>query len=117
MCVALRDGDIAYVDFGNVAQISRSNQESLIDAVVHTMNRDYMKLSEALQVLGFLDKNKADIAEVALGLQEVWGDDALEQLAGTNGFSFRGLTKEFNKLLFKYPIRVPERFSLVIDRC
>ena len=112
--LALRDGDIAYVDFGNVAQISRSNQESLIDAVVHTMNRDYMKLSETLQVLGFLDKNKADIAEVALGLQEVWGDDALEQLAGTNGFSFRGLTKEFNKLLFKYPIRVPERFSLVI---
>ena len=60
--LALRDGDIAYVDFGNVAQISRSNQESLIDAVVHTMNRDYMKLSETLQVLGFLDKNKADIA-------------------------------------------------------
>ena len=52
-------------------------------------------------MLGFLDKNKADIAEVALGLQEVWGDDALEQLAGTNGFSFRGLTKDFNKLLFK----------------
>ncbi|CAL6271051.1 unnamed protein product [Bathycoccus prasinos] len=112
--LALRDGDIAYVDFGNVAEISRSNQESLIDAVVHTMNRDYMQLSETLQTLGFLDKNKADIADVALGLQEVWGEDALEQLAGTNGFSFRGLTKEFNKLLFKYPIRVPERFSLVI---
>ena len=50
--LALRDGDIAYVDFGNVAQISRSNQESLIDAVVHTMNRDYMKLSETLQEIG-----------------------------------------------------------------
>lgn len=112
--LALRDGDIAYVDFGNVAQISRANQESLIDAIVHTMNRDYMQLSETLQTLGFLDKNKADIAAVAMGLQEVWGEDALEQLAGTNGFSFRGLTKEFNKLLFKYPIRVPERFSLVI---
>ena len=66
--LALRDGDIAYVDFGNVAEISRSNQESLIDAVVHTMNRDYMQLSETLQTLGFLDKNKADIAGCRVGV-------------------------------------------------
>lgn len=38
---ALRDGRIAYVDFGNVAQLSQRNKEVLIDAVVHAVNEDY----------------------------------------------------------------------------
>lgn len=111
--LALPDGDIAYVDFGNVAEISRANQESLIDAVVHVMNRDYEALAETLVDLGFL-RQGVDIGPVAEGLADVWGDEALESLASTEAFSFRGLTREFNKLLYEYPIRVPERFSLVI---
>ena len=111
--LAIRNGDIAYVDFGNVAEISRSNQESLIDAVVHVMNRDYDALAETLSDLGFLQPG-SDVGPVAEGLAEVWGDEALQSLASAEKFSFRGLTREFNKLLFKYPIRVPERFSLVI---
>ena len=31
----MRDGRIAYVDFGNVAELSQANKEVLIDAVVH----------------------------------------------------------------------------------
>ena len=44
---------------------------------------------------------------VAEGLAEVWGTDTLSAIASNGNFSFRGLTKEFNKLLFMYPIRVP----------
>lgn len=111
--LALPSGDIAYVDFGNVAEISRVNQESLIDAVVHVMNRDYDNLAECLSDLGFLQPG-SDVRPVAEGLAEVWGEGALAEIASAGNFSFRGLTREFNKLLFKYPIRVPERFSLVI---
>ena len=111
--LALPSGDIAYVDFGNVAEISRANQESLIDAVVHVMNKDYDALALCLNDLGFLEPG-SDVRPVAEGLAEVWGTDTLSAIASSGNFSFRGLTKEFNKLLFKYPIRVPERFSLVI---
>ena len=111
--LALPSGDIAYVDFGNVAEISRANQESLIDAVVHVMNKDYDALAVCLNDLGFLEPG-SDVRPVAEGLAEVWGTDTLSAIASSGNFSFRGLTKEFNKLLFKYPIRVPERFSLVI---
>ena len=38
---ALRDGRIAYVDFGNVAELSQRNKEVLVDAVVHAVNEDY----------------------------------------------------------------------------
>jgi len=38
---AMRDGRIAYVDFGNVAQISQRNKQILVDAVIHAVNEDY----------------------------------------------------------------------------
>ncbi len=43
---ALRDGRIAYVDFGNVAAISQRNKEVLIDAVVHAVNEDYDEMAQ-----------------------------------------------------------------------
>ena len=42
---ALRDGRIAYVDFGNVAELSQRNKEVLIDAVVHAVNKDYEQMA------------------------------------------------------------------------
>ena len=42
---ALRDGRIAYVDFGNVAELSQQNKQVLIDAVVHAVNNDYESMA------------------------------------------------------------------------
>ena len=111
--LALPSGDIAYVDFGNVAEISRNNQENIIDAVVHVMNGDYEGLAECLENLGFLQEG-TDVKPIAEGLAQAWSGEMLGEMAATGNFSFRGLTREFNKLLYLYPIRVPERFSLVI---
>lgn len=52
-CV-LQDGRIAYVDFGNVAQLSQRNKQILIDAVVHAVNEDYRSMAEDFIKLGFL---------------------------------------------------------------
>ena len=43
---ALRDGRIAYVDFGNVAELSQRNKEVLVDAVVHAVNEDYEGMAQ-----------------------------------------------------------------------
>lgn len=50
----MRDGRIAYVDFGNVAQLSQRNKEVLIDAVVHAVNEDYAAMAGDFVNLGFL---------------------------------------------------------------
>lgn len=42
---AMDDGRIAYVDFGNVAELSSGNKQSLIDAVVHAVNEDYEEMA------------------------------------------------------------------------
>ena len=42
---ALPDGRIAYCDFGNVAELSSGNKQTLIDAVVHAVNEDYFEMA------------------------------------------------------------------------
>lgn len=42
----LPDGRIAYVDFGNVAELSQQNKAVLIDAVVHAVNNDYDMMAQ-----------------------------------------------------------------------
>ena len=49
---ALRDGRIAYVDFGNVAEVSQANKQTLIDAVVHAVNEDYDRDGQGLHQAG-----------------------------------------------------------------
>ena len=41
----MEDGRIAYVDFGNVAELSSGNKQVLIDAVVHAVNEDYEEMA------------------------------------------------------------------------
>lgn len=51
---ALADGRIAYVDFGNVAQLSQYNKQVLVDAVVHAVNEDYTNMAGDFIKLGLL---------------------------------------------------------------
>ena len=45
------------------------------------------------------------------GAENIWQDARRASLAN---FNFRTVTSSFNKLVYQYPIRIPERFSLVI---
>uniref|UniRef100_A0A383V4T5 Protein kinase domain-containing protein n=1 Tax=Tetradesmus obliquus TaxID=3088 RepID=A0A383V4T5_TETOB len=106
----LRDGRIAYVDFGNVAQLSNSNKQVLIDAVVHAVNEDYEEMAGDFIKLGFLSPG-TDITPIVPALEKIWRDSKGQQLAD---FNFRTVTSKFNELVYQYPIRIPERYSLVI---
>ena len=44
-------------------------------------------------------------------LKDIWTDARTRSLAK---FNFRTVTQSFNLLVYQYPIRIPERFSLVI---
>jgi len=107
---AMRDGRIAYVDFGNVASLSTSNKQVLIDSVVHAVNEDYVNMAGDFQRLGFLTSD-TDITPIVPALENIWKDSMGKSMAV---FNFRTVTSKFNELVFQYPIRVPERYSLVI---
>ncbi|GLT67553.1 hypothetical protein SLA2020_398510 [Shorea laevis] len=107
---AMRDGRIAYVDFGNVAVLSQLNKQILIDAVVHAVNEDYAEMANDFTRLGFLASG-TDVSPIIPALEAIWQNSAGKGLAD---FNFRSVTGQFNKLVYNYPIRIPERFSLVI---
>ncbi|KAL8264046.1 hypothetical protein R6Q59_022176 [Mikania micrantha] len=107
---AMRDGRIAYVDFGNVAQLSQQNKQILIDAVVHAVNEDYAEMANDFTRLGFLASG-TDVSPIIPALEAIWQNSAGKGLAD---FNFRSVTGKFNQLVYQYPIRIPERFSLVI---
>ncbi|GAB5366906.1 hypothetical protein AAMO2058_001184100 [Amorphochlora amoebiformis] len=107
---ALEDGRIAYVDFGNVAEISEGNKEILVDAVVHAVNEDYKEMAGDFMRLGFLAPG-TDVTPIEPALESIWKDSAVQTL---ENFNFRTVTGKFNELVYQYPIRIPERYALVI---
>lgn len=107
---AMRDGRIAYVDFGNVAVLSQQNKQILIDAVVHAVNEDYVEMANDFTRLGFLSPG-TDVSPIIPALEAIWQNSVGKGLAD---FNFRSVTGKFNQLVYNYPIRIPERFSLVI---
>ncbi|XP_074574735.1 protein ACTIVITY OF BC1 COMPLEX KINASE 1, chloroplastic [Curcuma longa] len=107
---AMRDGRIAYVDFGNVAVLSQLNKQILIDAVVHAVNEDYAEMANDFTRLGFLAKD-TDVSPIIPALEAIWQNSVGK---GLSDFNFRIVTGKFNQLVYNYPIRIPVRFSLVI---
>ncbi|CAN1341426.1 Protein ACTIVITY OF BC1 COMPLEX KINASE 1, chloroplastic [Linum perenne] len=107
---AMQDGRIAYVDFGNVAVLSQQNKQILIDAVVHAVNEDYAEMANDFTRLGFLAKG-TDVAPLVPALEAIWQNSVGK---GLSDFNFRSVTGKFNQLVYNYPIRIPDRFSLVI---
>lgn len=107
---AMRDGRIAYVDFGNVAVLSQQNKQILIDAVVHAVNEDYVEMANDFTRLGFLASG-TDVSPIIPALEAIWQNSVGK---GLSDFNFRSVTGKFNQLVYQYPIRIPERFSLVI---
>ncbi|KAL2649341.1 hypothetical protein R1flu_017469 [Riccia fluitans] len=107
---AMRDGRIAYVDFGNVAELSQRNKQVLIDAIVHAVNEDYVEMAGDFSRLGFLAQG-TDVTPIVPALEAIWQNSTGKGLAD---FNFRTVTGKFNQLVYQYPIRIPERFALVI---
>jgi predicted unusual protein kinase regulating ubiquinone biosynthesis (AarF/ABC1/UbiB family) len=82
----------------------------LIDAVVHAVNKDYEGMAGDFVNLGFLSSG-TDVAPIIPALENIWEDSLGQSLAD---FNFRTVTSKFNELVYQYPIRIPERYSLVI---
>ena len=52
-----------------------------------------------------------DTAPIVPALEKIWADSMGKGLAD---FNFRTVTSKFNDLVYEYPIRIPERYALVI---
>ncbi|BAZ30559.1 ABC-1 domain-containing protein [Cylindrospermum sp. NIES-4074] len=107
---AVPDGRMAYIDFGMMDQLEETTKESLVDALVHLVNKDYIDLAEDFVKLGFLTPD-TNITPIVPALEAVLGN-AIGKNVGD--FNFRTITDEFSELMYEYPFRVPAKFALII---
>jgi predicted unusual protein kinase regulating ubiquinone biosynthesis (AarF/ABC1/UbiB family) len=107
---AMPDGRMAFIDFGMMDQLSQETKESLVDAVVHLINKDYNELATDFVTLGFLTP-ETDIRPIIPALESVLGN-ALG--ASVGDFNFKTITDQFSELMYDYPFRVPAKFALII---
>ena len=90
---ALRDGRIAYVDFGNVAELSQSNKQTLIDAVVHAVNEDYYEMASDFIKLVRRTYNQASGLQVPD--QCLYAVHTLSDTSGGKSFPMRQAVKKY----------------------
>merc|ERR1719331_1932546 len=81
-----------------------------VDCVVYAMDGDFLGITQSMQDMGFIMPG-TERGPIAEALEQMWTDAVGRDLQDLN---LRRLTKEFSKLVYAYPIRVPERFALVI---
>jgi predicted unusual protein kinase regulating ubiquinone biosynthesis (AarF/ABC1/UbiB family) len=101
---------MAYIDFGMMDQLDEATKETLVDAVVHLINKDYDYLARDFVKLGFLTPN-IDIRPIVPALEAVF-DAAIGESVGD--FNFKTITDQFSELVYEYPFRVPAKFALII---
>ncbi|MGD1900619.1 MAG: ABC1 kinase family protein [Geitlerinemataceae cyanobacterium] len=107
---ATAEGRMAYIDFGMMDQLDEKTKETLVDALVHLVNKDYSRLAEEFVRLGFLAEG-TDIQPIVPALEDVLGD-MLGKKVGD--FNIKTVTDRFSELMFDYPFRVPAKFALII---
>ncbi len=63
--LAMANGKLCYLDFGMVSYVEASQRYSIIEAVVHMVNRDFNALAELYRRMGFIpsDVNTAPIVD------------------------------------------------------
>jgi predicted unusual protein kinase regulating ubiquinone biosynthesis (AarF/ABC1/UbiB family) len=101
---------MAYIDFGMMDQLDESTKETLVDSVVHLINKDYDDLAGDFVKLGFLTPD-VDIRPIVPALEAVF-DAAIGESVGN--FNFKTITDQFSELMYEYPFRVPAKFALII---
>lgn len=77
---------------------------------MHAVNEDYAEMAGDFIKLGFLAPG-TDIAPIVPALESIWADSMGRTLSD---FNFRTVTSKFNELVYQHPIRIPERYALVI---
>ncbi len=107
---ALRDGRMAYIDFGMMDQLDEETKENLVDSLVHLINREYTTLAEDYVRLGFLAPG-TDVRPIVPALESILGDIIGQKVSE---FNFKTITDRFSDLVYEYPFRVPAKFALII---
>ncbi len=108
--LAMKDGRLAYLDFGMMSTIKPYQRYGLIEAVVHLVNRDFDALAQDYVNLDFL-KPDTDLRPIIPALAQVFGNALGASVAELN---FKSITDQMSAMMYEFPFRVPAYYALII---
>ncbi|NJM46272.1 MAG: AarF/ABC1/UbiB kinase family protein [Alkalinema sp. RU_4_3] len=108
--LAMKDGRLAYLDFGMMSQMEPYQRYGLIEAIVHLVNRDFEGLASDYVKLEFLDPD-VDLTPIIPAFAQVFNEAMTASVADIN---IKVITDKLSELMYEYPFKVPAYFALII---
>eukprot|EP00741_Cyanophora_paradoxa_P003975 tig00000743_g3862.t1 len=110
--LAMRDGKLAFLDFGMVSYVEPYQRYGLLEAITHLVNRDFEKMGKLYKRLGFLD-DEVDTSPITQAMRRTL-PDVLGQNVGT--LNFKTVIDELGEIMFRFSFHVPPFYASII-RC
>jgi aarF domain-containing kinase len=110
--LAMSNGKLCYLDFGMVSYVEASQRYSIIEAVVHLVNRDFLSLAQLYKRMGFIPKD-VDSTPIVNALSEAL-PDVLNAPVGE--LNFKNVISKLGDVMYKFPFSLPP-FYIAIIRC
>ena len=108
--LAMANGKLAYLDFGMMSEINLKQRYSLINAIVHIVNREFESLAQDYVDLGFLSED-ADLEPISAALGEVFNNALGASVAELN---INRIFAQLSDIMYEYPFRVPAYYALIV---
>lgn len=106
----LRDGRLAFFDFGMVGHISPTLQSQMVSAFFHLIERDAPGIVQDLVGLGFLAP-EADMEDFARVVEDLFRRKLDVNLSEVR---FKDLTYDLGDIIYRYPFSTPASFTFII---
>lgn len=110
--LAMPNGKLCYLDFGMVSYAERFQRYSIIEAVVHLINRDFESLAGLYKRMGFIPAD-IDAEPIVVALEK-----ALPDVLGASvgELNFRNVINSLGDVFYRFPFRL-EPYYVAILRC
>ncbi|MEB3196097.1 MAG: AarF/ABC1/UbiB kinase family protein [Candidatus Sericytochromatia bacterium] len=105
-----RAGQLVYIDFGMVGELSPFVQEKIVDVFLHSVHRQYDALVEDFIALEFLSPkvDRAALVPVAEHIFKSQYGETGERLTVKEIFA------SVSRVLYEYPFRIPEKIAFIL---
>ena len=108
--LVMRDGRVAFFDFGMVGRITPELQSKMIDAFFNVVGKDPAGIAQNLIDLDFM-KPGVDVSSVRPVVEKMFEFHLNLKLKDVN---FKELTYDLADVMYDYPFRLPSNFTYIM---
>ncbi|HEY7545764.1 MAG TPA: AarF/UbiB family protein, partial [Blastocatellia bacterium] len=107
----MKDGRLAFFDFGMVGRLEIDLQSNLINAFFHIVERDVKGLVDDMVRLGFIELSEQDEEKFKPVIQALF-DRYLSLKLGE--VKFKELIFDLAQVIYEFPFRIPAHFTYIV---